>query len=127
MNLKKLRKSFSYAFRGLGFVFRHEQNFRIQIFCGIIALLAAFVLHISSTRFMILLFTCTLVLILECINTAIEGVSDIVKPRLSEQVEMIKDIMAGAVLLASFFAVIIGICIFWPYLTHFQVEGLPNL
>lgn len=123
MNVKQLQKSFSYALRGLGFVLQHEQNFRIQMVLGFLAIVAAFLCQISVIRFMILLFTITLVLILECINTAIERVSDIVKPRLSEQVKMVKDIMAGAVLLASFFSIIIGICIFWPYIYHFLVEA----
>ncbi len=122
MILKKLRKSFSYALRGIVSVFRHEQNFRIQVFVAIVMIIAAFWFQISATRFMLLISTITFVLILEIINTAIERCLDIVKPRLSEQVEMIKDIMAGAVLISALFAVIIGICIFWPYLINTQVE-----
>jgi len=115
MSLKKLKKSFSYALKGIGHVLKHEQNFRIQLSVAIIMLLAAIWVRLPATHFMILISTITLVLILEIINTAIEHCLDIVKPRLSEQVEVIKDIMAGAVLLASLFAIIIGLCIFWPY------------
>ncbi len=122
MSIKKLEKSFSYAFRGLVFVLRHEQNFRIQLFVGFLALVAAFFFHISLNQFLILLCMICVVLILECVNTAIEKVSDIVKPRLSEQVKIVKDIMAGAVLLASAFSLLIGICIFLPYLMELRVE-----
>lgn len=122
MSVRKLCKSFSYAMRGIRSVFQQEQNFRIQVFVAIVMVVAAFWFQVSATRFMLLISAITLVLILEIINTAIERCLDIVKPRLSEQVELIKDIMAGAVLIAAFFAVIIGICIFWPYLIHTQVE-----
>lgn len=115
MSIKKLKKSFSYALKGIGHVFRNEQNFRIQVSVAVVMVAFALWLRLPATSFMILISTITLVLILEIINTAIERCLDIVKPRLSDQVEMIKDIMAGAVLLASLFAIIIGLCIFWPY------------
>ena len=41
---------------------------------------------------------------------------DLLKPRLSPQVETVKDIMAGAVLLASIGSVIVGAIIFIPYI-----------
>ncbi|MEK7189672.1 MAG: diacylglycerol kinase [Patescibacteria group bacterium] len=40
---------------------------------------------------------------------------DILKPRLHLGVEAVKDIMAAAVLIASFTALIIGLIIFIPY------------
>ncbi|OGH66306.1 MAG: hypothetical protein A3B90_01240 [Candidatus Magasanikbacteria bacterium RIFCSPHIGHO2_02_FULL_41_13] len=112
MNIQKLKKSFGYALRGLGLVFKSEQNFRIQVLLGIFALALGLFLQISALRFIFLVTVIVLVLILECINTAVEYVADSIKPRLSEQVKMIKDIMAGAVLLASILSIIIGIWIF---------------
>jgi diacylglycerol kinase len=55
------------------------------------------------------------VLVLELLNTSIEHLVDLVKPRLNEYVKEVKDVMAGAVLLASVFAVIIGAVIFWGH------------
>ncbi len=123
MNAKKLKKSFGYALRGIRLVFHSEQNFRMQLMCGVVAISLGLLFRISGTRFLFLASVIILVLILECINTAIEHIADIVKPRLSDQVSMIKDIMAGAVLLASLLSIIIGICIFWPYLRNLQVEN----
>ncbi len=123
MNIKQLQKSFGYALRGIALVFKSEQNFRIQLFCGFLAVLLGIFLHISGTSFLFLASVIILILILECINTAIEHVADVVKPRLSEQVKMVKDIMAGAVLLASLLSIIIGICIFWPYIRHLSFEN----
>lgn len=123
MNRKQLEKSFGYALRGIRLVFTSEQNFRIQLFFGFVAVLLGFIFRISASEFLFLFSVIVLILILECINTAIEHLSDVVKPRLSEQVKMVKDIMAGAVLLASILSVILGICIFWPYITNLQVEN----
>lgn len=119
MNINRLRKSFSYALGGLSYVIKHEQNFRIQLFCAFLVLLCALFFRIRSLEFILLCGAVAMVLILEIINTAIERSLDIVKPRLSEQVKMVKDIMAGAVLIASIFALILAIFIFWP---HFALK-----
>ena len=57
-----------------------------------------------------------MVLILELVNTIFEKIVDILKPRIHHYVEVIKDIMATAVLMASVGAAIVGIIIFYPYI-----------
>jgi diacylglycerol kinase len=54
------------------------------------------------------------VLVLELINSSMERLVDLVKPQLHESARDIKDLMAAAVLMASFFAVLIGLMIFLP-------------
>jgi len=56
------------------------------------------------------------VLVLELLNTIFEHLSDILKPRLHHYINIIKDLMAAAVLLASLGAIVVGLIIFWPYL-----------
>ena len=58
----------------------------------------------------------TFVLVLELINTIMEKIVDILKPRIHHYVEIIKDMMAAAVLIASIGALVVGLLIFWPYL-----------
>lgn len=58
----------------------------------------------------------TLVLVLELINTIMEKIVDILKPRIHHYVEIIKDMMAAAVLIASLGALAVGLLIFLPYL-----------
>ena len=55
-------------------------------------------------------------------NTAVEKFMDVVKPRLHAQVEVVKDIMAAAVFLASLGSIIIGSFIFIPRLVEFVVR-----
>lgn len=116
IRLKRLLKSFTYAAKGLKKVFVEEQNFQIQTAVAFLVIILGFYFQISSARWCILLFTIYVVLLMELINSAVERVTDILKPRIHDYVKEIKDIMAAAVFLASLFAVIIGIIIFWPYI-----------
>jgi len=73
-------------------------------------------LGLSLTEQAIILLTITLVLGLEFINSQVERTLNIVKPEFSKEVGEIKDISAGAVLIASIGSVIIGIIVFMPYI-----------
>jgi diacylglycerol kinase len=114
MNRIRFQKSLRYAARGLSRIFREEQNFRIQVFVAFFVFILALFAKISGLQMLLLLGTICFVFILECINTVVEAMTDLLKPRISEQVKYIKDIMAGAVLLASIFAVSVGIFLFLP-------------
>ena len=56
------------------------------------------------------------VLVMEILNTVFEYFADMLKPRIHHYVHLIKDIMAGAVLITSLGAFFIGLIIFLPYL-----------
>lgn len=116
MEVKKVVKSFGYARKGIAYVFKNERNFRIHCLLAFFVIMLSFFLHISVFEFFVVLIMSCVVMVLEMINSALEKCTDIVKPRLSYQVEIVKDIMAGAVAVASLFALIIGIFIFIPYL-----------
>ncbi len=116
MNLKRLLQSFKDAFRGVAYVFKHEQNFRIQLVLGVFVTIFAIWLKISRAELVLVFLLIFLVIGLELLNSAVEKFADVLKPRLSFQIEVIKDIMAAVVLLASLGAFLIGIIIFWPYL-----------
>lgn len=112
-----LGKSLRYAFSGFGYVWRNEQNFRIQTVIGVIVLLAAFAFQIGRWQWVVLLLTIGAVLILELLNTTLERLTDLAQPRLHHYAKVMKDMMAAAVLLASLGALAIGGIIFWPYLS----------
>ena len=116
VNLKSLIKSFKYACQGIRYAFRHEQNFRLQAFAALVVIILMFVFWVTRNEAIVLLLLILLVLVLELINTTFEKVVDILKPRIYHYVEIIKDIMAAMVFLASLGALIIGLMIFWPYI-----------
>lgn len=124
IKLKRLIKSFTYAFRGLYKTFREEQNLKIQSTFGILAVLAGLYLQISRLEWCLLLLVIGLVILMEIVNSAVERVTDLLKPRINTYVKEIKDIMAAAVMLASLTAVVIGFLIFAPYLVKIFVPEL---
>lgn len=115
IKLNRLLKSFVYAFRGLFKVFREEQNLRVQAIVAILVFILAWFFNVSNLEWCILFLVIAIVILMEIINSAIERITDVLKPRINSYVKEIKDIMAAAVMTASVIAVIIGILIFWPY------------
>lgn len=119
IRINRLFKSFGYAIHGLVKTFREEQNIQIQSFLAAMAVLLGVIFQIARTDWLFLIFAITLVILMEIVNSAVERVSDILKPRINTYVKEIKDIMAAAVMLASISAVIIGLIIFLPHLNRF--------
>ncbi len=111
-----LIRSFRHAFRGLALAFRSERSFRIQTLAAllIIALLLVFPLAVWERA--ILLLVTMFVLVLELLNSSLERLVDLSKPRLHAFAGDIKDLMAGSVLVAAIFAAILGIIIIGPHI-----------
>lgn len=112
----RLLESLRHAIRGLRLVYREERNFRFQLGVGVIVLILMMILPIRSAERIVLVLLIFVVLGLELLNSALEWLLDILKPRLHDQVAIVKDIMAALVLLAAIGAAVIGLMIFWPYI-----------
>ena len=108
--------SFKYAFRGILDALKSETNLKIHFIISIIVILFAIYFKFSTVEFAILFLTISLVIILEFINTTVEKLSDIIHPDKSEEVRVVKDISAGAVLLGAIASIVIGIFLFLPKL-----------
>lgn len=115
IKIKRLVRSFKHAFNGLKLAFR-EPNFEIEIMSAAAALFLAVFFRIERWELAALILVILLVLMLEIINTVFERVIDIMVPRSHPYAKVIKDMMAGAVLLACFGSVAAGIIIFGPYI-----------
>ena len=111
---KKLFKSFTYAFKGVGYVIKHERNFRIHLSC-IIYMFSILTLtdwfKLTRTDYAVLLVVSALVLSLEIVNTAVENSVNLASKEFTEYGRIAKDAAAGAVLIAAIFAVLTGIAI----------------
>ncbi len=114
--MKNFFKSFLYAFRGIGFAIRRERNFQIECAAGIVITILMFLFPLSTEERSVLVLTMAAVFELELVNTALERVMDILKPRIHPYARVVKDVMAGAVVISACAAVIVGIIIFSPYL-----------
>ena len=110
----KLIKSFSYAFSGIKFCFKSQLNFRIHSGLTIIVLIFSIVFDISAFEWIAVCFCIAFVITMEMLNTAIEKLCDVVHIEIHPGIKKVKDIAAGAVLIAAFFSLITGIVIFLP-------------
>lgn len=114
MSDRKYFIGFHHAWRGLIQVIKEERNFKIHLIIAFIVTLFGFIFSLSRFEWLVLLLTYSSVLVAEMFNSAIERVIDYLKPTWHPQAKAIKDIAAGAVLLATFLAIIIGLVIFIP-------------
>src|ERR1700740_3459531 len=112
--MKKLIRSFGYAFKGVAYATTSQLNFRIHLVATVLATIAGFLLHISPTEWQWVMLCITVVLVTEIFNTMIETLVDLVSPDYNERAGRIKDMAAGAVVIAATFALITGIIIFLP-------------
>ena len=108
-------KSLKHALRGVSVVFATEQSFRIQTYAAVLVLALGVFFHVKTNEWMVLVLLIGSVLTLELINSIIERMVDSFRPRIHPVVKDIKDIMAGAVLVVSFIAAIVGMTIFYPH------------
>lgn len=118
MSFKRFAHSLRDAFNGVRYAFEHEQNFRLQLVVALIVLTLATILPLKVSEQLLIVVMVFMVLVMELLNTAIEKFIDLLKPRLHFYAKIIKDIMAAAVFITAFAALIIGIIIFIPYLVQ---------
>ncbi|HEU5316854.1 MAG TPA: diacylglycerol kinase family protein [Chloroflexota bacterium] len=110
------RRSFGYAFQGIGHAWRTQRHLRIHVALGLMAAGAAMVLGIAAAEWAALLGVITLVIALELLNTVVEAAVDIASPGFHPKAKVAKDVAAGAVLVSAIGAALVGAAIFIPRL-----------
>src|SRR3954468_2754687 len=101
-------RSFGYAAKGIRFALA-QRNFRVQLLCAILVCCFAFFFNVSSTEWCILLICIAFVLSLETMNSALEHFVDLVSPQRNDIAGKVKDLAAGAVLIASVIAALVAV------------------
>lgn len=114
--MKKLIRSFGYAFKGVAYATSSQLNFRIHLGASVVAILLGYLLHVSISEWQWIALCITIVLATEIFNTMIETLVDLISPGYNEKAGRIKDMSAGAVVIAALFALITGFIIFLPKL-----------
>jgi diacylglycerol kinase (ATP) len=108
----RILQSFNWAFEGVIHVLRHERNMRIHFAVATVVLVLAFSYGVTKLELMALLVAISFVLIAEMVNSAIEKTIDLAAASFDPLAKTAKDIAAGAVLIASVNAVVIGYLVF---------------
>ncbi|MBI4080131.1 diacylglycerol kinase family protein [Candidatus Kaiserbacteria bacterium] len=116
MALGKKIHNVRYALNGIRIAWREELSFKIQIAAAALALFLGWFLAISPVEWAVVVLLIGFVLAAEAFNTALEEFCDMVKGDPDPHIGKIKDLAAGAVLIASIAALIVGLVIFLPKL-----------
>jgi diacylglycerol kinase len=131
MNLRSLLRSFKYAHEGLIYVLLTQRNMRIHFYMAFLVCVAALLLKLPKTDILVLMLTVIVVILMEMVNTAIEKVVDLASPEWHQLAKIAKDVAAGAVLISSIFALVVGMVVFYPPLDAWLKQGhlpvwMPN-
>lgn len=116
MIMKKLVKSFGYAFRGIFTALIRERNMRIHTICMLYMYFFLFAFdffEISGTQLAIIFLANGLVIGGELFNTSIEAAIDMHGEEYTKLGKIAKDCAAGAVLVFTIFSVLCGIAIMY--------------
>lgn len=111
----RLIRSFQHAFNGLFYAVSKEFNLKLEILAAVSVIAAMVLLQVTRWEAVALILAIFTVIILEMVNTLVERLVNIFKPRVHPYAKVIKDMMAGIVLLASLGSVVVGAIVFWPY------------
>jgi diacylglycerol kinase (ATP) len=112
--MARLVSSFRFAWQGVVSAFRSEPNLRIHFLAICLTIPAGLFFTITSLEWVCITICAGIVLAAELFNTALEKLVDLVSPDFNPLAGKIKDIAAGAVLICSVCALIVGLVIFIP-------------
>ncbi|GGF07661.1 diacylglycerol kinase [Halobacillus andaensis] len=104
----------SYALNGLKEAVREERNLKIHLIISFFVIVCSAWFQITAIEWIVLILIMALVISLEMINSSIERVMDFLAPEFHSSIGIIKDIAAGAVLIAAGSSIVIGLIIFLP-------------
>lgn len=110
----RLIRSFEFAVNGIKQCFISEPNFRIHFGFAVTAIIFAAFFQVSIAEWIAVGFCIAFVIVMEMLNTAIEKLCDVVHPGIHPGIKKVKDIAAGAVLVAAVFSAVTGLIIFVP-------------
>lgn len=113
-SIVKRAKSFSYAINGIRLFIKTTHNAWIHILIAIIVICLGLYFKITTTEWLFLVFAIGFVLVSEAFNTALEFDIDLTSPEYHPYAKYTKDVAAGAVLISSITAFIVGLIIFLP-------------
>ena len=114
--MKKFLMRFVYAFRGVAKAFK-DVNLKWHGVAAIAVILASWFYQLSKIEWMIVLILIALVLATEVINSSIEDLNNTVKKANKLDYSATtdsRDLAAGAVLIMTIVAMVVGLIIFVP-------------
>lgn len=103
--VKRFFNAILFSFAGFKATWKHEEAFRQEVICFIIAIPLAFWLTGNNIERVLLIASVVLVMIVELLNSAVEAVVDRVGVEYHELAGRAKDIGSAAVMLSIMLAI----------------------
>lgn len=114
--LNKFRQSVKHAIHGVLTVAKDQRNFRIQIAYATLVVVLGFLFTVTVLEWFVLSLAIVVVFVAEMANTTTEYLCNLIEDKRDIQVQYIKDIAAGAVLISAIWAFTVGGFVFLPKL-----------
>ena len=106
-------RNFGYAFKGIYITILNERNMRVHLCVAFYVYVFSGFYDFSRTEYAVLTLVVFSVLALELVNTAFERSVENPAPNRYQTAGVVKDIAAGAVLVAGIGAAVCGVFLFW--------------
>ncbi|MEK7504464.1 MAG: diacylglycerol kinase family protein [Patescibacteria group bacterium] len=104
--------SFRHAWDGIVYAFSSQPNFRVHLVLSVLACLAAWWLNVAPTKWLVLILTIVMGLVVEMVNTAIEAVVDLITEEKRLNAKFAKDVAAGAMLIYAIGSLFVALWLF---------------
>jgi diacylglycerol kinase len=113
---QSLKEAFVNAFNGVKFVYNTQRNAKLHLLVTILVVMVGIFFNLSLPQWIDIVLVIGLVWAAECMNTAVEKLTDLASPEYHILARIAKDCAAASVLMTSITAVIVGLLIFIPKL-----------
>jgi len=120
-------RSFEHAYRGMISAVRTQRNMRFHVVVAVVVLVASLLLGVSKLELAVLVLTILLVFVTEMFNTAMEFIVDLATREYHPLAKLAKDISAGAVLVSSVGALLVGYLILADDLGPLSLATLESI
>lgn len=110
-------QSLQHALSGVVIAVKEERNMATHLSLAMCVMIFALFMQCSAWEWLLLIQCVFLVIIMEMVNTIVENLVDVISQHnYYSWAKKVKDMAAGAVLLASLYSVIVALVIFVPKL-----------
>ena len=114
MRSRNIFESFRFAFSGLWYALRTQRNTRIHLTITAAVVVLGLFLGLSYVQWAVVTLTIGFVLVSEMLNTVAETLVDLISPGYHPLAKIVKDVTAGAVLLAAIVSIVVGLLVLGP-------------
>ena len=101
-------RSFNHAYQGLVYAVRTQRNMRFHVVASAAVLVLSLLVGVSKLELAMLVLVILVVFVAELFNTALEFAVDLVTQEYHPLAKLAKDVSAGAVLVSSVGALLVG-------------------